>query len=348
MDYKRELKKIEIFFLIKSKIGLKKVRAQIRDAQIKIVEGCNSRCITCDIWKKNNNNEMSLKTYRKVIKELKKVGLKSVGLTGGEPLLNTNLVEICKVTKKEELNLSISTNGLLLNRKIEEIAKYVDNLSISLDGLEKTNDDIRGIKGYFKLVTSSIEDIRKKNQKIKISISTTITNSNFDEIEEILKWCKRNRIGWSANLLMNSLYFFKEAKVESLKVIRKKVEINRFKKMLLKYEKEGVVNISTIAIDYLTNFLKNKQKAAPCCLGLTTAYIDCEANYYSGCWAMLPIGNLKYQKLENIFESKVFKNRIQKMYELKCPGCTCGYDQNWEINNYGNWMFRKIKKKLKI
>lgn len=348
MDYKRELKKIEIFFLIKSKIGLKNVRAQIRDAQIKIVEACNSRCVTCDIWKKNNNREMSLKTYQKVIKELKKVGLRSVGLTGGEPLLNTNLVEICKFTKKEGLNLSISTNGLLLNRKIEEIAKYVDNLSVSLDGIGKTNDNIRGIKGYFKLVTSSIEKIREKYPKIKISISTTITNTNFDEIEEILKWCKRYKLGWSANLLMNSLYFFKEAKVDELKVKRKEREINSFKKKLLKYEKGGVVNISRIAIDYLTSFLKNKQKAAPCCLGLTTAYIDCEANYYSGCWAMSPIGNLKYKKIKNIFESKVFKNRIQKMSELKCPGCTCGYDQNWEINNYGIWILRKIKKKLKI
>ncbi len=349
MKIKRILNNTKLFLVIKTGI-LKKIniRPLLGDAQVKIVEGCNSRCVTCDIWKGKTKKEMSTGTYEKVLDELKKAGLKWVGMTGGEPLLHSQIGEMCRITKKEGLILTIATNGLLLSNRIEDIAKYVDYLSISLDGLEKTNDKIRGVKGYYKNAIDSIEYIRKKYPKIKISISTTITDSNFNEVESILKWCKRKGVKWSANLLMNSLYFFKMAKIDDLRVAKTKREILKFKEILQKYEKEKVVNIAPIAIDYLSDFLLGEQKKTPCLLGLVTAYVDTEGNYYSGCWALPPIGNLVKEDMNKIVNGQKFKNRIWNMYKLKCPGCTCGYDQNWKINNYDIHLFRKLRDLLGI
>lgn len=349
MKIRRVLNNIKLFLV--QKIGIistSNVKPLIWDTQVKIVEGCNSRCITCDIWKSKTKREMSVKTYTKALDELKKVGLKWVGITGGEPLLHSKIKEVCRITKKKGLILTIATNGLLLENKIESIAKYIDYLSISLDGLEKTNDQIRGVKGYYKNVIKSIEYIRGKYPEIEISISTTITNSNFDEIEKILGWCRKNGVKWSANLLMNSLYFFKKAEIGGLKVSRTKKEISKFKEILLKYEKEKVVNIAPVAIDYLSDFLLGKQKTVPCLLGLVTAFVDTDGNYYSGCWALPPIGSLVKESMNKIVNSEKFKNRIRNMYKLKCPGCTCGYDQNWKINNYDIHLFRKMKGFLDI
>ncbi len=318
------------------------------DAQIKIVDGCNSRCITCDIWKSKTKKEMSLKTYTKVLDELISCGLRRVGITGGEPLLHQHIVDICRVTKDRGVELIIATNGLLLSNKINTIAKYVDGLSISLDGLEKTNDEIRGIPGYYKNVTKSILNIRKKYPRIRITISTTLTGKNLNEIKNILEWCRKYDVKWSANLLMNSLYFFNKVKIDDLKINRSKESVDEFKKILLDYKKKLVVNISRVAIDYLVDFLIDKHKPAPCVLGLIFAFVDCDANYYSGCWALPSIGNLARESLTEIVMSKKFKNRIKNMYKLNCPGCTCGYDQNWEINNYGKHLLNRIVESIGV
>lgn len=349
MKIKRVFNNMKLFLMVKTGT-LKKlsVKPLIWDTQVKIIEGCNSRCVTCDIWKSKTKKEMSVKTYDKVLDELKKVGLKWVGITGGEPLLHSQIGEMCRVTKEKGLILTIATNGLLLSNRIEDIAEYVDYLSISLDGLEKTNDKIRGVKGYYKNAIKSIEYIRKKYPRIGISISTTITDSNFNEIEKILEWCKIKGVKWSANLLMNSLYFFKMAKINGLRVAKTKKEVLKFGKILQKYEKEKVVNIAPVAIDYLGDFLLGKQKKTPCLLGLVTAFVDTEGNYYSGCWALPPIGNLVKESMDKIVIGQKFKNRIQDMYKLKCPGCTCGYDQNWKINNYDVHLLRKLKDSLGI
>lgn len=336
----------KIFLYIKTGLKIKNIKPQIRDAQIKIDENCNSKCITCNIWKNKTKKEMSQKTFLKVLKELKKVGLKSVCLTGGEPLLHRQLAEFCRIVKENGLKLNISTNGLLLLKKIDKISDYVDQITISLDGLEKTNDKIRGIKGYYQNAIKSIKYIHQKYPSINMTMSTTITDNNFKEIKKLIIWCSKNKIKWSPNILTNSLYFFKNTKINGLKPKKNKNDIFKFKQTLINFQKTNVVEIPKIVINHLTNLLIEEEKKYPCCLGLTNAFIDSNGNYYSGCWALPPIGNLTKQNIKQIINSNIFKNRIQKMSNLNCPKCTCGYDQNYIINNYHLYLSEKIKNKI--
>ena len=74
-----------------------------------------------------------------------------VAFEGGEPLLRQDLVDILAFSRSLPLHTSLITNGTLLESRIDEIAPYINGVVyVSLDGLEKTHDAIRGVSGTFR------------------------------------------------------------------------------------------------------------------------------------------------------------------------------------------------------
>ena len=101
-------------------------------------------------------------------------------LTGGEPFLRKDYVEIVKLFNKNLPNLYIlttPTNGLLSNlifRKVREILNFFPKryvITVSLDGPEKIHDKIRGIKCSWKLATSTFQKLKQLERNHKISRS---------------------------------------------------------------------------------------------------------------------------------------------------------------------------------
>jgi len=141
---------------------------------------CNSRCIMCNIWQKYQKNPKLLKKELKV-NDIKRFlsknkdylsEIKNIGITGGEPLIRDDLVEIVRLFHKylPKARLGIQTNGLspqLLKKKLKQILKFCPDfgVSISLDGLEDVHDKVRGIKGAFNKFQASVKVV--KDLKIK-------------------------------------------------------------------------------------------------------------------------------------------------------------------------------------
>jgi len=323
--------------------GIEKINPVILHAQIKVSENCNARCVTCDVWKNNSpDNNMLFEDYKNNLLQLKKTGLMGVSLTGGEPLLNPDIIQICKFTKENKIRVNLGTNGLLLEKKYKELINYVNQINVSIDGLEKTNDYIRGVKGYFKKATNALIKIRKEYPKKTLKIATTIISQNIDEIPELLKFCKQHKIIWAFNLLDTSPYFFKKVDLEPL-LIKDEKKINEFKKCLLEYKKKEVIQYSNSTINLAVAYLKNKEtKLLPCFLGFITAYLDAKSNLYSGCWVFPPLGNLKEENIGKILSSGEYKKRIIGMYQRRCPNCTCGFNTNVDIYNLDKYVGEKI------
>jgi MoaA/NifB/PqqE/SkfB family radical SAM enzyme len=101
----------------------------------------------CYIWKNPTHpiEEVS-------IRELEKLpnGFDNLNITGGEPTLREDLVEMCDVLKPKTNKLEISTNGLHADKLVPIAKKYPDiKIRISVEGLEETNGRIRGERGGY-------------------------------------------------------------------------------------------------------------------------------------------------------------------------------------------------------
>jgi len=135
----------------------------------------------------NGKNNLSLNTLSKLIMEIKLFN-PSVNICATEPLLHPQIIEIIKLIKKNGLKLTLTTNGILLEKYAKEIVSLgVDILSVSLDGLKKTHNKIRGVKKFDEVVEGIrlIEKLRNESGKKNPLIRARYTISNFNQNEII-------------------------------------------------------------------------------------------------------------------------------------------------------------------
>jgi MoaA/NifB/PqqE/SkfB family radical SAM enzyme len=93
--------------------------------------------------------ELPLSVFRKVIDEVL-FFMPSVSIVATEPLLYSEIISASRYVKERGLNLSITTNSLLLKKYVEPLLGIgLDDLWISLDGTRELNDSIRGVQGSF-------------------------------------------------------------------------------------------------------------------------------------------------------------------------------------------------------
>ncbi len=153
----------------------------------KLTYNCNLRCKMCPFWKRSSKDS-SIQREKAILRRIYDSGACGIAFEGGEPLLRNDLVEILAFSRSLPLHTSLITNGTLLESRIDEIASYVNGVVyVSLDGLEKTHDTIRGVGGSFR---KAVNGIIASREKVSVTINTTIMAENIYEIEDLVKFAK--------------------------------------------------------------------------------------------------------------------------------------------------------------
>jgi MoaA/NifB/PqqE/SkfB family radical SAM enzyme len=190
------------FFVKKRKKWLEKLGTP---AQIilYVTNRCNARCSHCFYWQEvasGIKKELSLSQIKKIAKTLANP-LATLSITGGEPFLRDDLVQICQAFF--ELNrtrkINIVTNGFFTKKIKETTEKILEkcpidlNIQVSLDGLQKTHDKIRKIS-IFEKATETIRVLGKLSTKFKnfqVTVETTIGKQNLNEVVDLGKFIKK-------------------------------------------------------------------------------------------------------------------------------------------------------------
>jgi AdoMet-dependent heme synthase len=108
-------------------------------------------------------------------------------LTGGEPMLRTDIYDIARYATDRSIRVVMSPCGRLINKESSALIKKsgIQRISISLDGSNaKTHDAFRGVPGAFNAALNGIKHLREAG--IEFQINTTVTKLNRDELEAIL------------------------------------------------------------------------------------------------------------------------------------------------------------------
>ncbi|NVO09720.1 MAG: radical SAM protein [Bacteroidales bacterium] len=147
---------------------------------------CNSRCITCSYWIKEDKKEIPINNIENWIKDWYELGVKRIVLTGGEPLIHSEIINICKILVDSGFEITILTNGLLLEKYAHQIAKFCKNYIISLNGPELIHNNICNIKNAFKKLKSGVEAIKIQDNNIKITGRCTVQKENFMYMRKVV------------------------------------------------------------------------------------------------------------------------------------------------------------------
>ncbi len=110
---------------------------------------CNCRCVMCDIWKTTETRELGLTDLDQQLDSIRSLGVRWVVLTGGEPLLHSQLDRLVAILREQNIRITLLTTGLLLKRYAAMVASNVNDVIISLDGPPEIHDRIRRVPNAF-------------------------------------------------------------------------------------------------------------------------------------------------------------------------------------------------------
>ncbi len=172
-----------------------------------LTDGCNSRCVTCDIWR-NPRRNMKMELVEEIASGFQELQVRWVLLSGGEAMQHPQWPQIARRFKAEGTHVMLLTNGLLLRKQADELVDSVDEVIVSLDGgTAATYDAIRGVDA-FDLILDGVREVRSHG--IPVSTRTTLQRANFREIPQIIEAAKSadvNRISFLTVDISNEYAF---------------------------------------------------------------------------------------------------------------------------------------------
>jgi heme d1 biosynthesis radical SAM protein NirJ len=153
-----------------------------------LVRRCNLTCRHCYSISGDVDfpGELSTEEVYRVLDDLKTCSVPALILSGGEPLLRPDILDISRRARTLGIYLALSTNGTLIDEawadRIAEVG--YDYVGISLDGLEATHDTFRRRKGAF---AASLAAVRRcRDRGIKVGLRFTLTKDNAAELPAVL------------------------------------------------------------------------------------------------------------------------------------------------------------------
>lgn len=146
----------------------------------RITERCNQHCPFCFAREDSAASDQNLEDIEKFLENIKRSGITTVGIMGGEPTLRPDIVNILLLAKKNGLEVILSTNAIALDDKLlSKISPLIDYLSISLDAdTAAENDKTRGDGQY----DSAVRIIKKYDPKLfpfKLKVNTVVHRKNL-------------------------------------------------------------------------------------------------------------------------------------------------------------------------
>jgi Fe-coproporphyrin III synthase len=274
--------------------------------RIGLTNRCNARCIMCNIWKQVDNDapylehELRVEEIDSILERNSRFfsRLNHISITGGEPTLRRDFVDIWKVLHKHhpDMNMSFNSNGFAtprITKFVEEILEFHQRLTvmISIDGYGENHDKVRGVKGVFPRVLATLEAIaamRAANPLLKVELNYVMTPINVDDCTPLYEYCRKSRIAFNPiYCVQGELYFNEDQDNVSLTEEARQSYIRQFRE-ILKHD-------DSLQTREIMDQLLNRLRDFNCWAGRIMFLIEENGNVFpnGGCPSDFVLGNLR-------------------------------------------------------
>lgn len=229
---------------------------------------CNARCNMCSRFKKPSkpDEELSLDTIRKL------PAMYFTNITGGEPFIRTDLKDIVRELTKKSDRIVISTNGFFTDRILDLCSEFPNvGIRISIEGLEKTNNMIRGLEDGFNRGYATLKKLVEMGMK-DVGFGMTVQDANARDLLPLYGLSDELNMEFATAALHNSFYFVETKNIihdrpmvaENFeKLINALLDSNQPKKWFRAYFNHGLIN-----------YVYGQKRLLRCDMAFDTFFID--------------------------------------------------------------------------
>jgi MoaA/NifB/PqqE/SkfB family radical SAM enzyme len=290
-------------------------------AQWLVTRKCNYRCAGCNVWKEQDERELTAQEIKKGFDILKKLGVVELVISGGDPLLRKDIGEIIDYASKLFVT-TVYDNGSMAVEKIDCL-KNVDFVAISIDSLDETkNDTLKDVPGAWKKAMETVETLHSKG--IKVAVTPTISQKNLYEILDITNYFTKKGIPvwyclYSFDTSTDKKQLFRIGKQNDDFVITDKQAMVKLLDSLLEMKKKNKQVLMTSRLLRTLRSYYNEDKRVWRCQALKNFLVVDHLGRIAGCHSHNFAGSVF--DLPKKWESKEF-NELRNSYQ-KCT--RCGY-----------------------
>lgn len=302
--------KANLFAKLCVSLDLKKRYTSLRTLVVGIRYACNLRCVMCEwiyTWSKKPWEDMSITTFNKIIRDAKNLGCRKINISGGEPSLHPNFIDMLRLCKKYRLNVMLTTN--LTTAESVKAWKWVDEYQCSIDGTEETYEKIRK-NAKWETVYKNLEKLAKVHDNVRIAY--VIQRLNWKEFDKIIPIAQKLKIRGVDYCFQFNVIPQIASKVE-LRKSEMETVLQRFNEIKNKMDVEITFAESDLQLRKVDRF--------PCYHQYFQAVILPNGDVYPCCACVdidrhaKPYGNVHEQSLIEIWKNNIWNGEICK----RCP-----------------------------
>ena len=352
-----------VFNAIKSTfLDFLRIRRKPRILQLPITGKCNSRCVTCNVWKFTEKNDIDPVLLRQVLKDRYLNKVAHVGVNGGELTQCHNFGEIIEsiLTLPRIKSISAISNGIFTNKLLERLAvmyklcKERDvflSVTLSIDGVGKIHDYVRGINGSFEKTISSLRRIMDDRNKYCdiVNVGCTISRFNVFYLSVLDVLLKKNNIPVEYHIAVPNkrIATFNDAERYSL------LSDDRARLMAIEFFFSKMHDVQESRLKRINYYLQlyylmnnGEGRLFNCSFKYRDITIDENLLLYLCATASDCIGDLKKAKIKEFKRNGKLK-KIERQVEPNCEYCI---HYAWLPNISGLFLYIKhvLKDRLKI
>lgn len=291
---------------------------------------CNAHCTMCNRYKSpsKSEEEITLQTLTKLPQ------MYFTNITGGEPFIRTDLKDIVRELYKKSDRIVISTNGFFTERIIDLCEEFPQvGIRISIEGLEPTNNEIRGLENGFQRGYGTLKKLVEMGMK-DVGFGMTVQDRNAADLVPLYKLSDKLEMEFATASLHNSFYF-----VETTNIIHNRPRVaqnfedlinellnsSKPKKWFRAYFNHGLIN-----------YIYGQNRLLPCDMSFDTFFVDPYGDVMpcNGTKEKEIMGNLNTQSWNELWNSPEAKAVRKK---VRCCDRNC-----WMIGSVSPAMHKYI------
>jgi MoaA/NifB/PqqE/SkfB family radical SAM enzyme len=271
---------------------------------------CNAKCNMCDVWR--NPSRAAEEITARDLERLPS-GFRFINITGGEPFVRRDLPEIVDVLRPKTKRIVISTNGFFTDRIVALCKEYPDlGIRISIEGLQETNDAIRGIPDGFDRTIRTLTTLREMGVK-DIGFGMTVQDMNAKDLIPLYELADSMNYEFATATLHNSHYFHKlDNRVQDPDRVS-----DQFRKLIVELLKSSSIKKWFRAyFNYgLIHYLNGNRRLLPCEMAIESCFLDPWGDVLpcNGMDTKVPMGNIREETFEKIWNSEKAESVRQRV-----------------------------------
>ncbi len=296
----------------------------------------------CDIWKQDTTSEIKTTDLEHHRESFRKLGVRWVILSGGEPLMHSELGGLCNFFRELGIRMTLLTTGLLLERRSADVADFFDDVIVSLDGPPSVHDAIRRTPGGFSMIQRGIVNLRARRPHMIVKARTTVQKANHlwlsDTVEAALGLGLSGISFLAADLTSEAFnrpllwpverqdsIALNESEVSSLSDEIGRLIVTRSEQIHSGYIAESPAKLRRIVSHFKAHLGLDVPRAPECNAPWVSAVIEADGAVRP-CFFHRPVGNIHEASLEqgvNGDAALLFRQSLDVAKNPICQRCVC-------------------------